>query len=551
MSELTKHLKDVISSLIEDEWNSFKDGVTTLICIQLLSQTFNKSNTHPLELLLNASIQAERLDIVERVLKFIKNIKGDENIPDLMWCATKVVPALAQLDSFINRLSSHFDDAVTQNHFYINHENIMFLLNFLRNTSSDGTNPDLKTIRSIIDSSVPLRNKIKEYMLTLNATMDDFNSIRNIFILSIESSVFFHVKTKEFLHKLLTNGSNPRSVEFYRRWFLAFMAPDTKKQSIVNNDEFKELLKVWTTCFAHHPDSIVKIIKEIDVFISAIGDHPCSAHFIEHMVDLCFQQKSIIEKIENSVLLVQSQKFLNEFKFKYQTNVVKAYPNNLKELTNSNNPLSILIKIDQETKYQNAFLRELIQMAFKDIKIQDDEILQDTFYQPNETTFTYTVLFNPSFKTTPIRQYIVDKLLAQSLYWEDTGLRADEVWTWTKYSKAQRAVADKVWEHIGVVSTKKLEIDKLINTENDKMQEKLKITNMIPSCLDIYCSNATDKQYYKDLLHDITNSFTDKIVRAVVIPEEIEKFVPIAKRLDPYSKSNVWHLFREQQSACK
>ncbi|CAF3062720.1 unnamed protein product [Rotaria sp. Silwood2] len=190
-------------------------------------------------------------------------------------------------------------------------------------------------------------------------------------------------------------------------------------------------------------------------------------------------------------------------------------------------------------------------MAFKDIKIQDDEILQDTFYQPNETTFTYTVLFNPSFKTTPIRQYIVDKLLAQSLYWEDTGLRADEVWTRTKYSKAQRAVADKVWEHIGVVSTKKLEIDKLINTENDKMQEKLKITNMIPSCLDIYCSNATDKQYYKDLLHDITNSFTDKIVRAVVIPEEIEKFVPIAKRLDPYSKSNVWHLFREQQSACK
>ncbi|CAM4834359.1 unnamed protein product, partial [Rotaria magnacalcarata] len=574
MNELTKHLKDVISSLAEDEQNSFRDGMATLICIQLLSQTFKKSNPNPLELFLNASIQAERLEIVKRVLNFIKNIKGDKNIPESIWfellvldssdnliqtipmeiisfevylrCATKVVPALAQFDNFINRLSSHFDDAVIQSQFSIDLKNITFLLNFLQNKSSDDANPDLKMIRSIIDSSIPLRNNIKEYMWKLSVTVGDFSSIREIFILSIESSILFHVKRKEFLLKLLTNGNNLRSVDFYKQWFLAFMAPDKNKRSMFDDDEFKELLKIWTTCFAQRPDSIVTIIKGINVLISAISDHSCSQHFIEHMVDLCFQQKSIIEKIEQSVLLVQSPKFLNEFKLKYKTNVLNAYQNSLKELTNQINPLRILIRIDVETKYQNAFLHELIEMTCEDIKIDDEEILQDLFYKPDNQSFTYNVLFHSSFKTIHIRQYIVDRLLTQSISWEDIGMRWDELLAWKNYTNQQRGVADKVWALIREVSSKQFEIDKLINTENDKMQKTLKIIEIIPSCLDIYCSNATDKQHYKDLLQNIANSFTDKIVRTVVIPNEIEQFVPIAKRLHPYSKSTVWHLFRQQ-----
>ncbi|CAF1416103.1 unnamed protein product, partial [Rotaria magnacalcarata] len=574
MSEFTKHLKDVISSLAEDERNSFRDGMATLICIQLLSQTFKKSNPNPLELFLNASIQPERLEIIKRLLNFIKNIKGDRNIPESIWfellvldssdnliktipmeivsfevylrCATKVVPALAQFNNFINRLSSHFDDAVKQNQFSIDLKNITFLLSFLRNQSSDDANPDLKTIRSIIDSSVPLRDKIKEYMSTLNVTINEFNSIRDIFILSIESSVLFHIKRKEFLLKLLTNDKNLRSVDFYTRWFLAFMAPDKNKRSMLDDDEFKELLKVWTICVAHRPDLIVKIIKEINVLISAIGDHPCSSHFIEHMVDLCFQQKSIIEKIEQSVLLVQSPKFLNEFKLKYKINVLNVYQNSLKELTNQINPLRLLMHIDVQIKYQNAFLRELIEMTCEDIKIDDEEILQDLFYKPDNQTFTYNALFHSSFKTIHIRQYIIDRLLTQSISWEDIGMRWDELLAWSHHTNQQRVVAHNVWALIREVSSKQFEIDKLINTENDKMQEKLKIIEIIPSCLDIYCSDATDKQHYKDLLQHIANSFTNKLVRTVVIPDEIEQFVPIAKRLHPYYKSTVWHLFRQQ-----
>ncbi|CAF2969685.1 unnamed protein product [Rotaria sp. Silwood2] len=579
ISKLTERLQDVISSLKEDEWNSFKDGLKTVICIQLLSQTYKKSNINPLELLLNASIQAERLDIAKRVLKLIENIQENKDIPESIWfellvldspdnlietipikqipfeaylkCAIKVVPVLIQFGNFVNQLSSHFDGAVKDNEFLIDLENIIFLLDFLRNKPSDDTNPDLKTIRTIIDASIPLRNKVGEYMSTLNVTINDFNSIRDIFILSAESCVLFHVKKEEFLHKLLTSGNKHRSVEFYTRWFLAFMTPNKKKQSILDDDEFKEFLKAWTTCFAHRSDSMIEIIKGIDVLISAIGDHSCSEHFIKHMIDLCFEQKSIIEKIENSVLLVQNPKFLSEFKLKYKTNVLSTYQNSLKELENPVNPLHILILIDDDTKYQNRFLHELIEMTCKDIIIDDDEILQDVFYQPSNRAFTYFVLFLPSFKTTHTRQYIVDKLLAQSISWEEIGMRWDDISAWERYTNEQRAVADKVWAHIRETSSKKFELVRLIKTENDKMQEKLEIIKMIPSCLDFYCSNATDKQQYKDLLQNIANSFTDKIIRTVVIPDDIEKLVPIAKRLDLYSKSNVWHLFRQQPMTCK
>ena len=255
--------------------------------------------------------------------------------------------------------------------------------------------------------------------------------------------------------------------------------------------------------------------------------------------------------IDKAILLVENPKFLNQFKQTYKIKIINPFWNGLKELANPQNPLRALIVLDTQYNYENAFLHDLIQVACEDIKMEDGEILRDVFDQPSTVAFTYILLFHSSFKTMPIRQYVVDRLLAQSVFWETEGMRADELWIWTKYTDAQRTVADKVWFYIGEVSTKDFQMNKLINTENDKMQEKLKITEMIPSCLDIYCPDATDKQHCQKLLNDIANSFTDKIVRAVAIPQEIEQLVPIAKRLDPYSKSNVWHLFREQQLAGK
>ncbi len=161
---------------------------------------------------------------------------------------------------------------------------------------SDDANPDLKLICSIIDSSAPLREKVKDFMWKLDATIDQFDSIRNVFNLAtaIESSILFYVKQKELLQKLLTNGNKYRSVDFYLKWFSAFMTSDKNKKMIIENDEFAALLNAWTKCFVHESDVIVKIIKEIDSLISTVQNNSCSTYFIEHMVNLCFQQSKAL-----------------------------------------------------------------------------------------------------------------------------------------------------------------------------------------------------------------------------------------------------------------
>ncbi|CAF1081188.1 unnamed protein product [Adineta ricciae] len=574
MSELKKSLKDVISYLTENERNSFNNGISILICIQLLNRINKTPSKNPLELLLDASIQTARLYIVKKIIDFFENIGLEEQMPESMWLQLlaldscdalidriplkpmlfeaylkyikEVIPALSHSVNFISRLSTHFDNTAVQGRFLIDLKSITHLLKFLRHTSSDDTNPDLRMIHSFIDASVPLREKIKEYMSTLKITIDDFDSIREIFILSEKSNILFHVKRKEFLCKILTNGNHSNSVEFYKRWFSAFMAPNDKKQLIFNADEFKELLKAWTTCFTHKSYLMIEIIKEIDKLISITDGHSYAEHFIKHMAEFCFEQKLIIEEMEKSVLLVQSPKFLNAFKLKYKTNVLNAYKDSFKELENPANPLHILKRFDDKTKYQNGILRELIEMACEDIQIEDDEILQDVFYKPDSQSFTYSAIFLPSFKTTRIRQYIVDRLLVLSTSWEEKGMQLNDLSTWNNYTEQQRAVALEVWAHIGEVSSKKFEMNTLINKENDNLKKKLQITEMISSCIDIYCSNATDKQHYKDLLKNIDNSFVNQTIRSIAISEEMEKIVPIAQRLDPYSKSNVWHLFRQE-----
>jgi hypothetical protein len=144
MSELSKSLEDVINCLTKDEWDLFKEGLGTLLCIQLLSKSTGKSSANPLELLLNEAIESARLDIVKIALRFFKNIGKDP--PESIWfellvldspegliynnrmqdisfetylkCATKIVPMLAKRGDYINYLSPHFDHRIKNKQFF-------------------------------------------------------------------------------------------------------------------------------------------------------------------------------------------------------------------------------------------------------------------------------------------------------------------------------------------------------------------------------------------------------------------------------------------------
>lgn len=339
MGELTRSWDDVINSLEKDEWILFKDGLVILICTQLLSPADKNTDTNPLELLLTESISKERLDIVRRAIKFFRDVGQD--IPEPIWfellvldshtnliekitfkrisfevylkCAMIILPALPQQQLFVEQASSHFDGCVEGNQFLsksivskimrafinvksclVDLENITFLLKFLRDKTSENSTDCPNMIRTMIDANARLRNQISQYMSKLDITIQKFDAIRNIFILSSGSSILYHVRKQEFLMKLLTSRNNLRSTEFYTEWFLAFMTPGKDQQSVIDAEEFKPMLKNWTNCFGHLPESTVEMIRRMDTLIAALGDHPHSAYFIEQMVDLCFEQSRFL-----------------------------------------------------------------------------------------------------------------------------------------------------------------------------------------------------------------------------------------------------------------
>lgn len=166
------------------------------------------------------------------------------------------------------------------------------MLTFIEQKPSNDNDKTTKLIQSIIESSGILREKVNEWMLKLDINVNQFNSIRNIFNLATQSqsSILFHVKQKELLLKLLANNKQYRTEEFYHQWFLAFMKPDNDEKFLVNIDEYKELFKKWTACFAHNYNTLVFIIKMLDSLIPVENKPNYSTYFIEHMVDLCFEQ---------------------------------------------------------------------------------------------------------------------------------------------------------------------------------------------------------------------------------------------------------------------
>jgi len=235
------------------------------------------------------------------------------------------------------------------------------------------------------------------------------------------------------------------------------------------------------------------------------------------------------------------------FKLKYKKNVIDENKHNLKDLQMKDNPLHILMAIHEKNK-PNEFLSELIELVCKDIAIDDSEVLNDSYYKPDSKSFTYQVLFHSSLKKTPTRQIVADQLLARYLSWKEEGMRSDELWTWRNHTEEQKKVANKIWTCVCEISKQIFEINTLISDESEKLQKKLEIIDIIPACLNTYCSDADDKQHLKDSLDEIANTIQNNIVRAVTIPAEIENLMPIAENLKSYSNSNVWDLFRRQQS---
>ncbi len=255
--------------------------------------------------------------------------------------------------------------------------------------------------------------------------------------------------------------------------------------------------------------------------------------------------------IAEGLINVQNESFVDQFKKQFSITYLNISQDKLKNLSNQENPLYYLINMNRKIQGKSLLVTDLIQLTANKIQFNTNEILRDTFEKPSSTTCIYVILFEDCFKSSKLRQMIMDQLIALWNSWEEKGFRANQIVGWKKFSPEERQIVHRIWNYVGEKAKKQYQIDALIDKQRCEMDEKIQIKERITKCLDIYCQNAYDKELYIKLLSDMEIQLTSGIVRAIQIPKEIELLLPLADRLNPLERLNAWKSFLADQRKCK
>lgn len=258
--------------------------------------------------------------------------------------------------------------------------------------------------------------------------------------------------------------------------------------------------------------------------------------------------ESIASVLTEGLNNICDQDFLQVFKTKFDAQYFKPSQTIIKDMKNSQNPLYRLIEVNKQQKGKNTLVLDLIHMAVENIEIDNTEILQDVFNQPNQSSFTYAIIFEDCFKISKLRQKIFTQLLIQLNAWEEQGLRANEIHQWKHYNNEQCKIACAVWNYICQLAKKSYKIDTLVHRQETEMNDKLDLVDNVVSCLYAYCQDTCDKTFYDNQLKNVQEQLKEKVLGLVEIPPELYALLPFAKSLNPLTNSEAWQTFLKKHS---
>ncbi|CAF1340047.1 unnamed protein product [Adineta steineri] len=209
------------------------------------------------------------------------------------------------------------------------------------------------------------------------------------------------------------------------------------------------------------------------------------------------------------------------------------------------------MNIDQQHNIQSALMKELIVLAASLIEINEETVLNDTFYRPSRTTMTYAILFDKSLNTLPINEQTMQYLSAQWKQWRVNGALARDVRTWKGFSLDAKSVVREIWILVTQVSGEQNLIDAIFYATQRDMKAKLEINDKIVTCLNAFCEHGSDNNKYHALIRECNNRFEHESVKAIQIPKILEDIVPFAEKLNPYVNVSSWRTFLQQQATVK
>ena len=249
--------------------------------------------------------------------------------------------------------------------------------------------------------------------------------------------------------------------------------------------------------------------------------------------------------LENSLNSVKNKQFIDTFKDQFYRDVLEYNKVYLKQMQNQDSPLFHLLTIEKNFNGENELVNDLINHAASLITVTNDEIIKETFYSPSRHNFIYTVLFNPSFKSSSLYKRVINHLTETYKDWINNGCCVNDVYIYQGFSQEQLNIVEQIWALATNIQKENLTIKKLFEANQREMQIKLEIKNKIVSCLNVYCEHAIDKDLYHQLIREWYNRFEQAITKSTKIPQELQAILPFANELNPYANASNWRVFRK------
>ncbi|CAF3297892.1 unnamed protein product [Rotaria sp. Silwood2] len=573
LKNLCDKLDAVLTTINENDWTSFCQGLVTLICIKLLHQGNENEASNTIDLLSRMPEGQQRKDAVLKLLDLFYELQCRLSKNKVMELYTLVEPddlALKYLElavsieiyidyltyflkiredntnDFQENIKDQLDRLLEKNYFPITLFDIAFILTYLKQQTD---NKSIQLIQSVFQTNNTLRSKIESDLnrRNYNISTNEFPLIRDIMIRSYNSFLLHNINRQQYLLRTL-NRRNDRTSDYFLSWFECFLCE-------IDEDwiNYQELTRQWTECFVTNKKMLSEVMEKVDSLIDlwtkvAPNNNQRSNFFVTHMVAQCFRQENVNDLLMSALRTVNNEKFLEAFEKQYEKDKLANVKGRLRDLYDPINPLFQLMNIAKEQKRQNKLVENLIALAASMIEIKDIEIVNDTFNHPSRDTFIYAILFDESFNSLSIHETIINRLNQQWMKWDQGNILASDVRTWEKFSGEQKAIVHKIWSLVAQKTGQQDDIDLVFDVSRNALKRKLETNDKVITCLNTYCQEAIDKEKYDDIVKNWHERFELENINSIDIPSDLSNIVPLAEQLNPYATAIAWRTYLDQQT---
>lgn len=246
-----------------------------------------------------------------------------------------------------------------------------------------------------------------------------------------------------------------------------------------------------------------------------------------------FYLDSIYSVIALSLIDVHNELFRAQFRKEFDVKYLRdKQQDTFKDMTNADNPLVSLMKLDKKQKNSKSDLvRDLIELVCEKIKMTREELLDDTFEKPKRPTLIYCILFDQSFVTLPVHVKTIEQLSVIWKKWEIEGFLVTEINTWNNLARPEQETVCRIWNIVAKYLKNSIQFQQLVDQAKAKIGMINEMIENAGLCIKELCQDTWDKDVYFNHLRELQERLNNTTVNAAIISPKITELGPFVDRI--------------------